>query len=382
MKILMVTHYFKPHIGGIEIVAYNQAKELVKKGHEVTILTSKLHGDNDLEVIEGIRVVRVHAWNLFEKKFGVPYPLFSARLLTTMYHEVKKHDIIHAHGVLYAGSFLSSLVAKLCKKPFLITEHVGFVAYENPLINVVEKLALNTIGRLTLWASNTTIVLNATVHQWIACYQKEVQFLPNGVDLGLFHRPTAQEKQAIRAHYDIPLDTFIVLFVGRFVAKKGFEVLYNAKDPSYQLVFVGGGNASPDTLQSDASVRMLGTLSQEDVALLYKASDVFILPSYGEGFPLSIQEAMATGLPIITSKQNNLDHILDSPFVSYIDIHETEIRSAIKKIQDDRVLRKKMGEYSSKIARENYSWEKNSAALVDIYCRTSLAFTKDVPPHG
>ena len=49
--------------------------------------------------------------------------------------------------------------------------------------------------------------------------------------------------------------------------------------------------------------------------MIYKASDAFILPSYGEGFPLSIQEAMATGLPIITSKHNNLDQIRDSPLI-------------------------------------------------------------------
>ena len=55
MKILIVTHYFEPHIGGIEIVAYNQAKELVKKGHEVTIVTSKLNREKAVEQKEGIR---------------------------------------------------------------------------------------------------------------------------------------------------------------------------------------------------------------------------------------------------------------------------------------------------------------------------------------
>ena len=97
--------------------------------------------------------------------------------------------------------------------------------------------------------------------------------------------------------------------MGRFVPKKGFDILYQAKDPSYLLVFVGGGMI-PDYIKSDHSVKIIGPLPQEELAMLYKASDVFILPSYGEGFPLSIQEAMATGLPIITSKQNNLDQTL------------------------------------------------------------------------
>ena len=84
MKILIITHYFEPHIGGIEIVAYNQAKELVKKGHEVTIVTSKLDREKAVEQKEGIRIVRVPAWNLFENKFDVPYPIFSPRLISTI----------------------------------------------------------------------------------------------------------------------------------------------------------------------------------------------------------------------------------------------------------------------------------------------------------
>jgi glycosyltransferase involved in cell wall biosynthesis len=105
---------------------------------------------------------------------------------------------------------------------------------------------------------------------------------------------------------------------------------------------------------------------------MYKASDVFILPSYGEGFPLSIQEAMATGLPIITSKHNNLDQIHNSPLIAYIDITESDIKAAIKKIQNDTKLQQEMSEYSSKTARENYSWEKSVSSLVSIYREKEL----------
>src|SRR6266566_674685 len=149
MKILIVTHYFEPHIGGIEIAAYNQAKELVKKGHKVTIVTSKLNREKAVEQKEGIKIVRVTAWNLFEKKFDVPYPLFSPRLVPTINREIKRNDIILAHGVLYLGSFISSLFAKIYKKPFLVTEHVGFVMYKSTLTNAIEKVALYTIGLLT-----------------------------------------------------------------------------------------------------------------------------------------------------------------------------------------------------------------------------------------
>lgn len=366
MKILIITHYFEPHIGGIEIVAYNQAKELVKKGHEVTIVTSKFKREKAVEQKEGIRIVRVLAWNLLEKKFDVPYPIFSPRLVSTIRREIKRSDIIHAHGILYLGSFISSLFARIYKKPFFVTEHVGFVTYKSSIINAIEKLALHSVGLITLRLTDSTIVINTSVQRWIKQYKNEVHYLPNGVDFELFGKPTVQEKQAIRVRYNIPLDKFVVLFVGRFVPKKGFDVLYKAKDPSYLLVLVGGGSI-PDYIKSDDSVCIVGSLPQKDLALLYKASDVFILPSYSEGFPLSIQEAMASGLPIITSKHNNLDQILDSPLITYIDINEMDIKNAIKKIQHNLLLQQVMSEYSSTTARENYSWEKSSLKLSKIY---------------
>src|SRR5438876_2977339 len=228
MKILIVTHYFKPHIGGIEIVAYNQAKELVKKGHEVTIVTSRLNREKAVEQKEGIRIVRVLAWNLFEKKFDVPYPIFSPRLVSVINREIKKSDIVHAHGSLYLGSFISSVLARIYKKPLFITEHVGFVKYKSSIINTIEKLAFRTIGIFTIRGSYAVIVLNELVYKIIRHYKEEVYYLPNGVDFNLFHKPTEQEKLAIREQYNIPLNEFVVLFVGRFVPKKGFDILYKA----------------------------------------------------------------------------------------------------------------------------------------------------------
>src|SRR5207244_2808711 len=139
--------------------------------------------------------------------------------------------------------------------------------YPNEIINAIEKLTFYTIGRVTIWASDAVIVLNTSVHKWISQYKNEVHHLPNGVDLELFNKPTEQEKQTIREQYNIPLDKFVVLFVGRFVPKKGFDVLYNAKDPAYLLVFVGGG-IIPEYIQSDNFARIVGSLSLEDLALM------------------------------------------------------------------------------------------------------------------
>ncbi len=364
LNVVIIVTYAHPYIGsGLGVVAKCQAEYLASQGHHVTLVSSNIPRTSATFVLNGVTYRKVPSLALLER-LHIPVPLlfFNTKTISAIKHA----DVVHVHDILYPSSFFATLIAKFYKKKVVITQHVPHVYYENKIINTIEKAVFYTMGLLTLWASDTVIVLNDAVYQWVKSYKDEVYFLPNGVDLKLFKPPTEQEKQSIRARYNIPRDEFVVLFVGRFVPKKGFDILYNAKDPAYLLVFAGGG-IIPESLKIDHLVKIIGPLPQEELATLYQASDVFILPSYGEGFPLSIQEAMATGLPIITSKQNNLSKLLDSPLISYVDRTETDIKAAIKTIQSDEKLRKDMSEYSLKIARENYSWEKNNTKLVDVY---------------
>jgi len=368
LNVVIIVTYAHPYIGsGLGVIAKFQAEALASRGHNVTLISSNIPQTSKTFVLNGVTYLKVPAAALLER-LHVPVPILFFN--KSVIRAIRNADIVHVHDILYPSSFLAALLGKLHNKRVILTQHVPHVQYSNKIINTIEKLAFHSVGKVTLWASDATIVYNPYVHKWIKQYKNEVHHLPNGVDFKLFHRPTKREKQAIRERYNIPLNKFVVLFVGRFVPKKGFDILYNAKDPSYLLVFVGGG-IIPEHIKSDDSVSIMGPLPQEELAMIYKASDAFILPSYGEGFPLSIQEAMASGLPIITSKHNNLDPIVDIPLITYIDITETDIRSAIKKIQYNRTLRQEMGEYSSKVARENFSWEKNTIDLLDIYRKMS-----------
>jgi D-inositol-3-phosphate glycosyltransferase len=364
LNVVIIVTYAYPYIGsGLGVVAKSQAEHLAAQGHNVTLVSSNIPQTSKTFVLNNVTYVKVPAAALLEK-LHVPVPILFFN--KSVVNAIKNADIVHVHDILYPSSFVASILAKIHKKRIILTQHVPHVHYDSKIINAIEKFVFYTVGLITLWASDDVIVLNASVYKWIKKYKKKVHQLHNGVDFKLFNKPTEQEKQALREQYNIPSDKFVVLFVGRFVPKKGFDILYNAKDPSYLLVLVGGG-IIPVSINSDDSVRIIGPLPQEELAIMYKVSDVFILPSYGEGFPLSIQEAMATGLPIITSKHNNLDQTLDSPFITYIDLTEEEIKSAIKRIQSDVDLQKDMGEYSSRVARENYSWEKNNMKLLDIY---------------
>lgn len=364
MKILIVTHYFKPHIGGIEIVAYNQAKELVKKGHEVTIVTSKLNREKAVEQKEGIRIVRVTAWNLFEKKFDVPYPIFSPRLISTINKEIKGNEIIHAHGALYLGSFISSLFARIYKKPFLVTEHVGFVKYKSSIINFVEKIAFSTIGKITLDRSQKVLVLNKNTKNFLeSLTHKPIAYLANGVDTNLFKPASAQAKILLRKKYNFPLNRKLVLFVGRFVQKKGVDLLIEAKTPEFDLVLVGQGNL-PKNAENTKGIFVLNSLPQENLAEIYQACDVFVLPSSSEGFPLSLQEAMASGLPIVSLEESITTKYDKKEFASFIQLSSFDIKETVSKLLNDNTLRRSMSTVARKVAVAEFSWTKHATLFL------------------
>ena len=139
MKILIATHYFLPHVGGIEIVAYNQAKELVKRGHQVTIISSKVGDEPEQEIIDGIKVVRVSAWNWFERKYGIPYPIFSTKLFKVMNEEAINADIIHVHDLFYLSAFAGAIASKKNAKPLILMQHVELVKTKRPIVNFVQS---------------------------------------------------------------------------------------------------------------------------------------------------------------------------------------------------------------------------------------------------
>lgn len=365
MKILILTHYFQPHIGGIEIIAYNQAKEIVKRGHQITIITSKIGEEPEEEIIDGIKVKRVKAWNFFEDRLGIAFPVFSLNLFSVLKEEIKNKDVIHVHGVWCMPSLLGAFIAKLYNKKLIITEHVGVVQTKSFLVTGIQKVIFYFFGKSMLQYSNKIIVYNEEVEKWINKKDKTV-FLINGVDASIFKPATIKAKKKIKIKYGLPFSKKLVLFVGRLTEKKGFDKLFEARDKDYLILFIGSGRV-PENMKKDKNVLFLDPMLQEGLAEIYQASDIFCLPSKSEGFPLSIQEGMVSGLPVITTDHPGYENYLDRKYVKLINPTPKFIKSSLKEVLNDEFLIKKMKSYSRNTAVEKFSWEKNVTELIKIY---------------
>ena len=365
----MLSHYLPPHVGGIEMVADAQAVHLANGGHSVISLA---YCPGASSTIAERTIRHVAAWNGLER-FGVPFPLYSPALFWHTLRAVRGADVVHVHDCQYLTSLAGALAARRFKKPLLVTQHVGLVQHSSPIVMAVQRLMHGTGGRYVIHRAHKIFVLNGTVKQFLrglGAAESRIQLLPNGVDTSLF-KPAAnrQEKLALRDRFGLPKDEVLVLFVGRQVTKKGFHLLLAAaQGMQYQLV-CAGSKEPPKEGTKGAAVHHIGVLSKEKMADLYRACDVFALPSESEGFPLAAQEAMASGLPIVLGADNGYAaYGLDERMVSFVQRDSESVRLAITKLlQLPASEVQKINRYGRDFAVSHFSWPGHIAALTAAY---------------
>lgn len=380
MKILILTHYFLPHTGGIEIVAYNQAKELVKRGHNVTIVTSQLSNEPSISKLEGITIKRVKASNILENKFGIPYPFFSSKLYTLLREEIQKADLVHTHGHVYLPSVLAAFLTTKNNKKFIVTQHNIFIHYKNPLFRYLQKTADKTLGKFTLSRANKIITVSKESKKYVYSMlktDKNVLLSYNGVDIDKF-KPV-KNKSELKKLLNIE-NKFICFTVRRVTFKNGIDTLLQTAEELKKnndiLFLIGGKGADFEKakkyieINNLQNVRLLGFISDEDLVKYYSASDVFILPSKtGEGFPLSILEALASGIPVIATRSGGHVEIIDKEKNGYI-VNPNDykkIADVISLFAKNKKLMKKMKDFSRKLSVDKFSWEENINQLITIY---------------
>jgi glycosyltransferase involved in cell wall biosynthesis len=359
LNIVIVVTYTYPYIGsGIGNVALNQAVRLSKLGHNVTIISSNYPKSKSEFKRNGVTHLKMNA-NFILEKFNVPMPLFVFNKKAK--EAIKNSDIVHIHDSIYVSSLLAVFLAKKYKSKVVLTQHIAFLKYKSLILNILQKIAYLTIGKYVFKNSDSIIYFNPQVEALVKQY-KNVINLPNGVDTNIFKPVSNKAKENLKKEFKLPTEKKIVLFVGRFVPKKGYQLLFEARNSEYLTIFVGGGIV-PDEFNVDPNVKVFPPQTQTQLAKLYQLSDLFILPSYGEGFPLSIQEAISTGIPVITNKENIFDD--DLSFINTIELSVSELKEKI-----NEVLKKDNSQLISKqrnFALSNYSWAKNIGMLVKMY---------------
>lgn len=337
MQILIVSAYFDSHRGGIEIVVGQLARQFRRAGQSVTWLASDATAaPSDPWVCD--RPVPIRAFNGTEHTFGIPFPIPGLAAINTIRREVAKAEIVLLHDTLYPANIAVFLFARWARKPIIVTQHIAAVPYRNSLLHGLMALINRWVARPILAGANQVIFISETTARAFADvkFRKPPRLIFNGVDTDVFHPVTDDaEKISARKHFGLPLDRSVALFVGRFVEKKGLDILRQAAQMDRDTVwaFAGWGPLDPSTWGLP-NVRVFSGLSEATLAPLYRASDAFVLPSIGEGFPLVLQEALASGLPAICSAQTAFADDRAAPLLHGIAIDDRDFdRTAAQLVQ-------------------------------------------------
>jgi len=362
MKIAIIVPLFPPKwLAGMELATWNIAKHLVRRGHEVHVITTRDAGLTGESQEEGFYV---HRLRCPKARFLGPL-LFLIKALLAL--RKINPNIIHAQSI-FPG--LYALIAKkVLGKPYLLQNH-GMVYVSRPFRNQISKLVLRN--------ADAVLALTEDMKEEMQkICSRDIHVLPNGIDLEKFE---SLSKDEMRCKLQIKTDERLVIFVGRFRPVKGVEYLIKSmeiirqRDQSIRLVLVGEGPEEENLksltkqLKLEGCVEFVGQISTEKVPQYMAASDVFVLPSLSEGFPLVSLEAMASGLPIVATKVTGLPEIIEDGENGFLVEPRSpeQIAQKVLLFFEDNELRGTMSRNNKEKAKK-YGWETVVQRLEDVY---------------
>ena len=303
MKILVVSNNYpslkNPSRG---VFVYNLVQQFCKLGHEVSVISSKNALTSKRKKVETYGEERctvyrpkvVSASNVQIGSFNT-YKVAELSQIKGIKRIVKKHnlefDFVYAHFMMNGISAVNAL--KKFNKPFFVA--IG----ESDLIGLTKMYPRDYFKQSIKQIQGFVAVSNKLKKQLVdfGIAENKIFMKPNAVDLTKFYK---RDKIAMRKKYGLPMNLKLVAFVGRFLPHKGpLRVLDAVKNlDNIGALYMGSGPEEP----VGASVVFKESVPSYAIPELLSAADIFVLPTQREGSCNAIAEAIACGLPVVSSK--------------------------------------------------------------------------------
>lgn len=293
--------------------------------------------------------------NLFNLK------LFQASCLKVLEEIGTDFDAVYGHFLSPAG-ITANKISQLYNIPafFAYGENTNYTI-DRLGVEKTKSLLKNIKGVIAVSSANKENLISQNIIE-----EEKIGVFPNSINHKLFYK---RDKKKMREKYGFPNDAFIVAFVGRFIEIKGANRLSQAIEivgtDKVKSIFIGFGNVRPNC----EGILLEGKQNHENIPELLSAADIFVLPTLAEGCSNAVIEAMACGLPIVSSNRSFNDDILDESCSIRIDpTNINEIADAIQLLYEDQNLRERLA---------NGSLKKAESLRIDIRAQNIIKFMEE-----
>ncbi len=376
--ILVVLGAYFPEISGGGL----QARDLVRSLRDrlrFTVLTTTAMADGKNRV-DDVDVFRVRV----DLASGCSVVRALWRGLCLLWSLRGSFDVLHLEGFSRKNAPLT-LAALALRKPIVLTLHTG---------GHDDAEAIKERSRVGFWSitrANRVVAVSPALRdaaRRAGVPAGSLHYLPNGVDVKKFRPAGPGERDAIRQRLGIPEETAVILFVGFFSDEKGPHRLFDAwrglpaglREAS-TLVFVGQ-TTLPHTLvdprMADAIRREAGAIDARPIFVertheiedYYRSADLFVMASTREGCPMALLEAMASGLPVVSSRLPGATDMIVADGENGLLVEPgsvAAIRAALARMLADGKAAQAMGAQARQTIEASFSLDRVASAYLEIY---------------
>jgi glycosyltransferase involved in cell wall biosynthesis len=382
MRILHVIPWMAARYGGPPAVVLQGAAALQRRGHEVEIITTAVDGPGTLPVPLGVPVVDrgvpIYYYGLVRPRWYLTSPAMCLALRS----RVATFDVVHVNAFYRWPTEVACLASRRRRVPYVLQPH-GVLDPWHTRQRRIGK-------RIYHWLIEDAQIAHAAAVQCTSRMELEAveawgvktpsYVVPSGLDIGIFVEPV--DPALLFSRFPVLRGRVLVTFLGRLAEEKGLEFLPDAfaaaatGRPDAHLVVAGpddegradGVRFRMAELGLSEQLTIMGTVTGEVKVALLQASRVFVLPSRGESFGLSVAEAMAAGVPVVISPNVAIADIVEEADAGLIVPRDARsIGDAIAVFLGDSGRAAAVGKRGQRMARMRFSWDRVAEIQEAVY---------------
>lgn len=381
MKILIILPAIGLSYGGPSKSIIELAKATGRQGIYIDIITTNA----DTSVSLNVPLNQWIAYPQYRIQY-FPYLPFSdykvsPSLLTWLWNHIKDYDLVHTNAIFSLNITLSHWFCRWQNIPYIITPRGMLEPWALSYKAWKKQIYYRVFEQPTLQTASTIQVLATKEAEGIQPLNLKTSLtqIPNGIHVKDFQ--TLPSPDLFFQKFPTTLGKHLILFLGRIDPKKGLDLLAQAfgivhhKFPNTHLIVAGQDNigflstakeffSRANCLDAVTFTGMLtGALKYSALA----AANIYVAPSYSEGFSMSVLEGMASGLPCVITTGCNFAEAKVAKAAYVVDIDAGAITKALIDCLSNPEEAKAMGDRARQFILENYTWDKIAIRLIDVY---------------